>query len=879
MPALTMTPMMRQYQHLKQQYHGKILLFRMGDFFETFGDDAKVVSKVLNIALTSRDKNADPTPLAGFPHHAINQYLPKLIKAGLQIAIADQVEDPKLAKGIVRREITRIVTAGTMTDESSNELTSNNYIVSIYLRKSVYGLALCDLATGELLIAETRSPKELVDECSRIHPSEVIIPPDQDFSILTRHPIHLFEEHDYSDAYATDTLTTHFNVKSLASLGCPAYKSANIAAAALISYLVDTQKSELPHISSLKAYDIKGTMILDEATIRNLDLVESQGELGSRHSLFHVLNHCSTSAGARKLRNWILHPLLDVGLIRERLDRVQFLFQQPETLKRIQSLLKEISDFERLVGKLGLNRANARDLISLGNSLEKVQELNTLIEDIREFSDISENLHRLQPNLVECATLISKSIIDNPPLTIMEGSIIREGYNTEIDDIRSRTASSSTWIHDLQEKERTRTNIASLKVRMNKVFGYYIEVTNKYKDNIPENYIRKQTLVNGERYITEELKEKEEIVLTAQEKLAKVEYEVFQAIRVTLLKYVKCIQAIAQDISTVDVVASLAYAARIYDYCKPPVYPMGEKNGTLSIQSSRHPVVERSIQEEFIHNDLLMNRDHERLMILTGPNMSGKSTYIRQIALIILMAQIGSFVPAQSAEISMVDRIFTRVGASDDLAAGRSTFMVEMDEAAHIINNATQHSFIVLDEVGRGTSTYDGVSIAWAIAEHIHDVIGARCLFATHYHELLKLEEELEATKNYNVAVLEEGDRVIFLRKIEKGGTDRSYGIYVAQMAGLPQTVIDRATEILSGFEQEAMFSVKGEPQKKKTAKEERAPEVRNETPKLQLSFIDTTSQGNFLTLLKELKDLEINNLTPMQALQTLEKWKKRVGR
>lgn len=854
----------------------------MGDFFETFGEDAKTISKVLNITLTSRDKKDDPTPLAGFPHHALNQYVPKLIKAGLQVAVADQVEDARLAKGIVRREITRVVTAGTIIDESTGDLIVNTFIVSLFFKKNTYGLAICDLSTGELSVTEAHSRKELIDECARTRPAEVIIPPNQDFAFLSHLPLHVYEEHEYSDEHSKDILTTHFNVKNLAAIIGPNHKNAVSASAALISYLLETQRNDLPHISSMKYYDINGTMVLDNATIRNLDLIDSQGELGPKNSLFHILNHCATASGMRKLRSWILHPLLDVTAINIRLNQVNFLFETPETLEKLQEVLKNISDIERIIGKLGLNRAHARDLISLGNSLEKVKGIGEIISPHKAFQENTDRINKTLPDLSACISLIKKSLSDNPPLSISEGNIIRDGFNSEIDDIRTQTADSSSWIHHLQDAERKRTGISSLKVRMNKVFGYYIEVTNTHKDKVPDDYIRKQTLVNGERYITRELKEKEDIVLNAQEKLASLEYEVFQEIRTKLLEYTKSIQSAAFEVSTIDALCSLAYIARVNDYCRPTIYSFGEKQSILSIKNSRHPIVEHSISEEFIHNDLFMNRDNERLMILTGPNMSGKSTYIRQMALIILMAQIGSFVPAQSAEISMVDRIFTRVGASDDLSAGRSTFMVEMDEAAHIINNATQHSFIVLDEVGRGTSTYDGVSIAWALAEHIHDVIGARCLFATHYHELLKLEEDLDAAKNYNVSVLEEGDRVIFLRKIEKGGTDRSYGIYVAQMAGLPKSVIERANEILSSFEQEAMFAVKSDPLKKSEKKDDEKEEagkregaVEAEDNKTQLSFIG--SHEDFPTLLKELKDVDIENITPMQALQLLEKWKKRL--
>ena len=778
----------------------------MGDFYETFGEDAEITSKTLNIALTSRDKKDDPTPLAGFPHHALNQYLPKLVKAGHNVAVADQVEDPKTAKGIVRREITRIVTPGTLVEDAEDGHHQFSYIASLYKHKSNYGLALCDVSTGSLAITETTEFLELKDEIGRTNPAEILIPPKQDFSAFSTYPIQVQEEHDYSYDNAKLILCDQLKVRNLASFGITPHRTAISAASAIIAYLQETQKDDLAHISSISYYDLHGHMILDNATIRNLELIASAGEFGRHHSLRHILDKCQTGMGSRTVYSWILHPLLNQKEIEKRLESVDYFFQNPDELSHTIDLLKQVHDLERISGRMGMNRCNARDLVNLADSIEHALTVLEALSDVKALSGEFKRIFKLKPELLNTVETVRKGISNSPPLTITEGGIIKSGYNKSVDKIRDETSDSKSWIENLEKEERKRTGITSLKVRMNKVFGYYIEVTNTHKDKVPDDYVRKQTLVNSERYITPELKEKEDIVFNAQERPADLEYECFQKIREEILKNIDAIQAAAAVIGTIDAYCSFAHVARMNNYSRPTVYPLGEKKGLIEIKSSRHPTVELSIDDEFIHNDIEMNNEQKRLHILTGPNMSGKSTYIRQIALIVLMAQIGSFIPAVSGKISIVDRIFTRVGASDDLSGGRSTFMVEMDEAANIVNNATQHSLIILDEVGRGTSTYDGVSIAWAMAEHIHNSIGARCLFATHYHELLKLKTELNGAQNYNVAVLEEEGRVLFLHKIEKGGTDRSYGIYVAEMAGLPKSMIDRANEILEGFEQENMF-------------------------------------------------------------------------
>ncbi len=868
--------MMRQYHNLKKQYKDKILLFRMGDFFETFGKDAEIAARVLNITLTTRDKKDDPTPLAGFPHHALDQYLPKLIKAGYNVAVADQVEDPKESKGIVKREVVKIVTPGTLTEAKSLEENKNNYLAAITQNGQKYGLAICDLSTGQFQLTETNSKNQLIDEVFRNNPSEILIKPGQSFPKLSDYFIHPLEEFSFKLLNAQEILEDQLNVKSLASFGLTPYEAGIIASGAIIKYLQDTQFKNVEHIKNLKYYDLKGEMVLDRSTIKNLDLVYSEGAFGPKGTLFSVLDNTLTNMGGRKLRRWILHPLLDLKRIKFRQSCVNEFFNDPSLTADLQERLKQVADLERLSGKIGLNNANARDLLSLKSSLNKALTISKTVKSIKNVKKLSEQIETNRAKLKDCIKIIDKGIAENPPNTITEGEIIKDGYSEKIDEIRSDTKDSREWIKNLAEKERDRTGIPSLKVDSNKVFGYYIEVTNTHTDKVPDDYIRKQTLVNSERYITPELKKKEEIVFNAKEKLAELEYKCFLEIREKILKYIDLIQTVGSDIATIDVLLSLAEAARLNDYIRPDLYDMGKKDGIIDIKNSRHPVVEKYSDEEFIKNDVATDTDKNRLLILTGPNMSGKSTYIRQAALLILMAQIGSFVPAEKAEISIADRIFTRVGASDDIAGGRSTFLVEMDEASNIINNATQHSFIVLDEIGRGTSTYDGVSIAWAVSEFIHDSLGARCMFATHYHELLKLSELLEGVKNYNVAVIEKDDKITFLRKIEEGGTDKSYGIFVAQMAGLPESLIERAREILNGFEQENMFAVRSDPgslskQKdgKKTKKEQSAPNGD------QLTFMDNSLAKTIPNVFKEIEEIDINHITPVQALKLIEKWKK----
>lgn len=864
---MAVTPMMEQYNSFKNQYPDKILLFRMGDFFETFGEDAKLTAKILNITLTSRDRNTDPTPLAGFPHHALNQYLPKIINAGYCAVIVDQIEDPKFAVGIVKRAVTRIVTPSTIDNIESTE-GKKQLLTSFYVFKKKIYISILDISTGEFKYTEiSDSKKGLSNFLTVFEPVEALIIENEKTLVFPNLPVQLISKSYSNVKYCIELIKEIFKIKNIQALGLTSDDPSIIPLAMSLSYVKDTQKVNPEHIQIPKKFNINNSMVLDRSTINNLELVRSSYTGQTEGSLFSVIDNTKTVMGKRLLYSWILSPLIEEKKINERLDVVEYFTKENLTLESVRTSLDGMNDIERLVGKIGMNRLNARDLKALQLSLERVNQIKGLLVGIsNKFKYLSDT--QSINSVTDVIKLINDSIEDTPPLLITEGHIIKSGYNSEVDEIRKLTGDSKGWIKTFEEDEKKRTGITSLKIGFTKVFGYYIEVTNAHKEKVPSDYIRKQTLVNAERYITEELKVKEDLILNSQEKLGNLEYKIFQEIRNQCLPYLVQVQNVAQDIAMLDCLSGLAYLAITKNYVKPTVYDFGEHNGILDIKKGRHPVVENMTSEEFVSNDTKLDMKECRMAILTGPNMSGKSTYIRQVAAIVLLAQIGSFVPAQSLKLSIVDRIFTRVGASDDLARGRSTFMVEMDEAANIINSATKYSLIILDEIGRGTSTYDGVSIAWALAEHLTRDVKARTLFATHYHELLKLPEKLgEGAKNFNVLVEEdiESGTVIFLRKIVEGGTDRSYGIYVAQMAGLPEKVITRAKEILEGFEQESLFSMES----KLRDTDINAPVVNIKPMQIPLFEIKNDE------LSKELNDLDVDNLTPIQALNLVSKWKK----
>ncbi len=806
------TPLIKQYNSFKNKYKDKIVLFRMGDFFETFGEDAKIAAKTLNITLTQRNRHDDPTPLAGFPHHALEQYLPKLIEAGLSAVIVDQVEDPKQSKGIVKRAVTKIVTPGTIDSEKANQ--KNNNVLAISKQKQDIGLVICDLYEGDVKVTSVQTEKEITDIITSFEVVEVILSSSEKFPegfINTLNvPIQLADFDTSREDEITKIIKEQFKVNSMHSLAIEKNPEIIAALGLLTHFFKDTQKIKPRHLNNVKWLPPENYLKLDHSTIRNLELVDST----SGYSLFSVLDECRTNMGKRILRSWILHPLAKAADIKSRLETVQFFHSRTALLESIRELLSDISDIERITGRIGLERANARDYKALSLSIEQSHSIFEMIE--KEISnkkadppDFIKNLSEKKPAkaLTPLVQLIEKSIKDEPSSSLTEGNIIKEGVDEKLDQLREIAGNSKKWLKDFEKSEREKTDIPSLKIKSNKVFGYFIEVTNTHKDKVPSDYIRKQTMVNCERYITEELKEKEDIIFNSQDKIAALEYEIFGQFRRESYEYIGQLQYLANLVATIDVLSNFAWTAIHNNYIKPDILP--EKSGVISIKDGRHPVVESAITkkmaggdtESFIPNDIQLDNGRNNLIIITGPNMSGKSTYIRQVAVLVLMTHIGSFIPATKAEISPVDRIFTRIGASDDLSGGRSTFMVEMDEVANITNNATSRSLVVLDEVGRGTSTYDGISIAWAIAEHLLDKIGARTIFATHYHELMKLEKSHpHKVRNYNVAVAKDPDRdeVVFLRKIEKGGTNKSYGIYVAKMAGLQDEIIKNANRILS---------------------------------------------------------------------------------
>jgi DNA mismatch repair protein MutS len=866
---------MTQFHSVKRQHPDAIIFFRMGDFYETFHEDAKIASRVLGIALTSRDKErGEPVPLAGFPHHAIDTYLAKFVKAGYKIAICEQVEDPKKAKGIVKREVIRVVTPGTLTETNLLDQKANNYLASISKVGDVYGFAHVDLSTGEFSVTELNSTNKLMAEIERIHPAECLVNEQFEkeaelmkFITTTINPaINKVPSWVFSYDAARSELLEHFHTITLDGFGCENMPSAITAAGALIYYLKDTQKQEVQHIRSIATYSLEDYMILDADTQRNLELLRSLRDGSIKGTLLEVLDETLTSMGARKMRSCILRPLIDTAQIRSRLDAVAEFHSKIVFLDEFREILKNISDMERLIARIGLGLGNARELLALKNSLKLLppvkEKLNTcestmlciLNEELEDISDVVE--------------LIETSIHDEPPTTLQEGNLVKDGYNEELDELRRISTSGKEWITKLQETERARTKISSLKVGYNDAFGYYIEVSKSNLHLAPENYIRKQTLVNAERFITPELKEYESHILNAQERIIELEYDLFCQIRTKVADSTQRIQKSASIVAMLDFLSALAYVASKHNYIKPNV----NDSDVISVKDGRHPVVERFVTGEgFVPNDVFIDCDEQQMLIITGPNMSGKSTILRQVALIALMSQMGSFVPASEALIGIVDRIFTRVGASDNLVMGRSTFLVEMNETANILNNASRRSLLILDEIGRGTSTYDGLSIAWAVAEHILDKtkIGARTLFATHYHELIELGDTHPGAKNYNVAVREWNGQITFLRKIVAGGTDQSYGIHVAQLAGLPDFVIKRANEILVTLEKNG---TEGEKSKELMPKVHELPSESKDRQPIQLSIFGSKADK----IIDEINAIDISNMTPLQALNKLQELKKK---
>ena len=811
----TLTPMMTQYLAIKKQIdQDTLLFFRMGDFYEMFFDDAKVAAGILEIALTKRNK----VPMCGVPYHSAESYLTKLIRAGKKIAICEQMEDPAQAKGIVRREIVRIVTPGTILEENVLESKQNNYLAGLCHKNGTYGLALIDISTGLFWIEEADSPDALQDNLFRYAPSECVVPEEQADDAEIKELFHdhsstLLSPHDdwtFELDAATDLLTRHFNVHSLQGFGCEDLPRAVGAAGGVLHYLAQELHRQVGHIKQLRVRHADEYMLLDETTLANLDLVATRGagRGTSAPTLLKTLDTTRTPMGGRLLREWMVRPLNQLDSIRARHDVVEWFSRNRSLLMQLREDLGEIKDLERLVARLGAGSGNGRDINAVAQSLEALPALHTHLSG-QKTTRLNELLKDLTP-MPDLVNLIRRAIEDEPPITIKDGGVIRKGYHEELDELRSAATEGRQWLADYQTREQERTGIKNLKVRHNKVFGYYIEITKSNLNDVPAEYTRKQTLVNAERFITPELKEYENKILGAQDRSMELEYELFLEIRNAVVNETDRIQRMAAALAELDVLATLADRALALRYVRPVM----TEGDTVRIKDGRHPVIEAMTgAEPFVPNDTHLDGFENQLIIITGPNMAGKSTYIRQVALIVVMAQMGSFVPASEAEIGLVDRVFTRVGASDDLARGRSTFMVEMQETANILNNATKRSLIVLDEIGRGTSTFDGISIAWSVAEylHNHEDVKAKTLFATHYHELTDLARTMPGVKNYNVLVREKNDRIAFLRKIVPGGADKSYGIQVARLAGLPGEVIERAREILTNLE-EGEFGESGEP-------------------------------------------------------------------
>ena len=869
-----LTPMMKQYMETKSQYQDCILFYRLGDFYEMFFEDALTASRELEITLTGKNcGQEEKAPMCGVPYHAVEGYLNRLVAKGYKVAICEQVEDPKTTKGIVKREVVRIVTPGTNLDTQALDETKNNYIMCIVYIADKYGVSVADISTGDYFVTEIPDSAKLLDEIYRFSPSEIICNEafymsgvDMD-GMKDRLGITIYslESWYFDDEVCRKKLLEHFEVSSFAGLGLADYDCGIISAGALLQYLLETQKNSLSNLTHITPYAAGKFMMIDSSTRRNLELCETLREKQKRGSLLWVLDKTKTAMGARTLRKYVEQPLIDKTEIIRRLDAVQELKEQAISREEIREYLSPVYDLERLITKIAYGSANPRDLTAFRSSLEMLPALLYILQEMKAelLKDLAVDLDPLE----DLCILVKKAIREDPPIAMKEGNIINDGYNEEVDKLRRAKSDGKDWLAKLENDEREKTGIKNLKIKYNKVFGYYLEVTNSYKEMVPEYYTRKQTLANAERYITPELKELEDMILGAEDKLYALEYELYSEVRDLIASQIERIQKTAKAVAALDAFASLALVAERNNYVRPKI----NEKGVIDIKEGRHPVVERMIPNEmFISNDTYLDDKKHRISIITGPNMAGKSTYMRQTALIALMVQIGSFVPAKSANIGLSDRIFTRVGASDDLASGQSTFMVEMTEVANILRNATSKSLLILDEIGRGTSTFDGLSIAWAVIEYISDsrLLGAKTLFATHYHELTELEGKIDNVNNYCIAVKEKGDDIVFLRKIVKGGADKSYGIQVAKLAGVPELVIGRAKEIVEELSDEDITARVSEiASKERVVKKKPKVKKYDDVDIAQMSLFDTVKDDD---VLEELKNLDVGNMTPIDALNTI---------
>lgn len=889
MAAKKQTPLMKQYFEIKDEHPGTILLFRVGDFYETFADDAVLVSKELGITLTKRNNGGDQTPLAGFPFHSLDSYLPKLVKKGYKVAVCDQTESPdeakKAGRKIVTREVTEITTPGVTLSEKLLEHKRNNYIVSLHWTKDRVGVAFSDISTGEFGLSEV-SERQLDSLLAAIQPSEVLVSSKLKNKLedeFLKFNITYIEDWVYEGDYGYKILTEHFEVHSLKGFGVEELKTAHVAAGSLMHYMQETQKAYLRHLRRLYAYESNEYMSLDPATKRNLELTASIQDGNVEGTLISIMDKTCTAMGGRLLRRWIMRPLKRLKPIQQRLDSVEIFYSKHDVRSLLREELEQVGDLERLISRICVGRTNARDIVQLKLSLAQIPVIKSQFSGFDDplLKDISGRLKLL----IDLQEHITKTLAEEPPASIRDGNMIRDGFNEELDELRDIAKNGKKYIAQIKDKLAKDSGIASLKIGYNKVFGYYIEVTNAHKDKVPEHFIRKQTLVNAERYITPELKEIEEKILSAEERSKTLEYELFEEVRLYVSEFADDIQQIAFALAELDCIQCFAEVAFKNNYAKPEV----RDSEDISIKKGRHPVVEETLPmgEPFIPNDIELNNSDQQIMIITGPNMAGKSIILRQTGLIVLLAQVGSFVPAESATIGMVDKIFTRVGASDNLAAGESTFLVEMNEAANILNNATPRSLILLDEVGRGTSTFDGLSIAWSLAEYLHNhaPVAAKTLFATHYHELNELEQMYDRTKNFNVQVKEHDGKVIFLRKLVRGGADHSYGIQVANMAGLPQIVIDRAKDILKNLESHSLDitnkngSLEGKASAQKDAAKNLSDKIEKQDEIEQMNLFATHVDPRLETVLNKLEASDPNRMTPIEALMMITELKKIVDR